>query len=160
MILKVTTEFTHNEIVKPVLKLLSDKRFNGAQEEFLLAHKNYREQNKKECISNCLKSFESTMKIICKIKKIKIDDDAPAKKIIAKLFESGYIPSYLQSFGDNFNNMLKSIFESCVPTIRNNVGGHGQGDKIIEVDDNLASFVLNMTASNIVFLVSLLKDNK
>jgi hypothetical protein len=153
IIMKITSEFNHTEIVRPALKLLSDKRFEGAQQEFLSAHKNYRNKNNKECINDCLKSFESMMKTICKIRKYQINDNATSKVLIAKLFDEEYIPKYLQSHC----NALQSILESGVPTIRNKIGGHGQGEKVIDVDDNYAEFALNMTASNIVFLTSLLR---
>ena len=125
MIIKVTTEITHKEIVKPVLKLLSDKSFKGAEDEFLSAHSQYRKSENKECIMDCLKSLESTMKIICKKKKYEIKENATAKELIAKLFENNYIPQYLQC---NFTS-LQSLIESGVPTIRNRTSGHGQGEK-------------------------------
>jgi len=70
IIIRLTNEITHNEIVKPVLKLLSNKSFKCAEEEYLSAHMHYRKLENKECISDCLKAFESTMKIICKKKEI------------------------------------------------------------------------------------------
>jgi hypothetical protein len=151
-IIKISSEYTHNEIIKPALKILSDKQFEGAQEEFLSAHKHYRNNENEECINDCLKSFESTMKIICKIKKIQVAESATAKVLIFKLFENDYIPKYLQSHC----NALQSMLESGVPTIRNRTGAHGQGETIRVIDDSFVEFTLNMTASNIVFLTSFL----
>ncbi|GMO38453.1 MAG: hypothetical protein Ta2B_18090 [Termitinemataceae bacterium] len=156
MIMKITTEYTHNEIVKPALNVLSDKRFAGAQQEFLSAHKHFREHENKECIADCLKSFESTMKVICKTKKYKVDAAASANKLITALSENNYMPNYL----DSQFNALKQLLSCGIPTIRNNLAGHGQGEVIKDVDDNYAGYALNITASNIVFLVSLLKDSK
>jgi hypothetical protein len=48
---------------------------------------------------------------------------------------------------------LRSLLESGIPTLRNRVGGHGQGEKTITAEDHLARFALNMTGSNIIFLV-------
>jgi hypothetical protein len=152
IIIKLTNEFTHNEIVKPVLKLLSDKSFKGAEEEFLSAHAHYRKSENKECITDCLKAFESTMKIICKKKKYEINDNTTAKQLIAKLFEKNYIPQYLQS---NFTS-LQSIFESGVPTIRNKISAHGQGENTINPDDTITEYVIHLAASNILFLMKLL----
>lgn len=64
-IIRVDSQMIHSEAVKPVLHLLSDPRFQGANEEFLKAHEHYRHGNYKECLNECLKAFESTMKIIC-----------------------------------------------------------------------------------------------
>jgi hypothetical protein len=152
IIIKLTNEITHNEIVRPVLKLLSNKSFKGAEEEFLSAHTHYRKSENKECITDCLKAFESTMKIICKKKKFIINDNATAKELIAKLFKENYIPQYLQC---NFTS-LQSLIESGVPTIRNKLSAHGQGDKDINPDDNITEYVIHLTASNILFLMKLL----
>ncbi|MDR0909806.1 MAG: hypothetical protein LBM77_08585 [Spirochaetaceae bacterium] len=151
-IIKMTSEYTHNEIVKPALHLLSDKQFAGAQEEFLSAHKHFRNGRNEECINDCLKSFESTMKIICKIKKIAFNENDTAKPLLTALYTNNYIPKYLQ---EHYTN-LRMVLESGVPTIRNKTGAHGQGEEIRVVDDGLAELALNLTASNIVFLVSLL----
>jgi hypothetical protein len=152
MIMKITDEFTHNEVIKPVLKLLSDSAFKGAEEEFLSAHLHYRKSENKECITDCLKAFESTMKIICKKKKYQIKDNPNAKDLISKLFEEKYIPLFLQS---NFTS-LQSLMESGVPTIRNRLSAHGQGDKDIDPDSNITEYVIHLTASNILFLINLL----
>ena len=152
MIMKLTNEFSHNEIVKPVLGLLSNKSFKGANEEFLSAHLHFRKSQNKECITDCLKAFESTMKIICKLKKYETKDNATAKKLIAILFEKNYIPQYLQS---EFSS-LQLLLESGVPTVRNKLSAHGQGDKKIESDNNITEYVIHMTACNILFLMKLL----
>jgi len=153
IIIKLTNEFNHNEIVRPVLRLLSNKSFKGAEDEFISAHSHYRKSENKECINDCLKAFESTMKIICKKKKYQVSDNAPAKELLAKLFEEKYIPQYLQS---HFTS-LRSLMESGVPTIRNKTSAHGQGDKPINPDDNITEYVIHLTASNILFLLKLLK---
>lgn len=152
IIVKISNEFTHNEIVKPVLKLLSNKLFKGAEVEFLSAHSHYRKSENKECITDCLKSFESTMKIICKNKKFNVNDNATAKELINRLFEEKYIPQYLQC---NFT-ALQSVMESGIPTIRNKLSAHGQGDKNIDPDSNITEYMINLTASNILFLIKLM----
>jgi hypothetical protein len=151
-IIKMTSEYTHNEIVKPALQLLSDKRFVGAQEEFLSAHQHYRNGRNEESITDCLKAFESTMKIICKAKKIGYNESDTAKKLLDALYKQNYIPPYLQSQC----TALQTVLESGVPTIRNKTGAHGQGDVVRVVDNALTELALNLTASNIVFLASLL----
>jgi len=49
---------------------------------------------------------------------------------------------------------LRMTLESGVPTARNKTSGHGQGVTPIEVSEEFASYVLNLTASNIVFLAA------
>ncbi|WP_276365356.1 hypothetical protein [Chryseolinea sp. H1M3-3] len=67
-IIRMDSTYTHSEIVLPTLTLLSSKTFAGANEEYLKAHEHYRYRRNKECVNECLKAFESTLKIICKEK--------------------------------------------------------------------------------------------
>jgi hypothetical protein len=70
------------EAVKPALELLSDERFAGANAEFLEAHEHYRHGRHAECMNECLKAFESTLKIICKKQKWPFKDTDTAKALI------------------------------------------------------------------------------
>lgn len=147
-IIRVDNQFIHSEVVKPALVFLSDQAFRGANDEFLAAHKDYRSGDYKGCLVECLKSFESTMKIICGLRGWQVEGDT-ASKLISTLFSQQILPLYLQT---QFNS-LKSVLESGVPTVRNKKAGHGQGDQMHEVPEYLASYVLHQTASAIVFLV-------
>ena len=61
-IIRVDSEFTHSEVVKPALLMLSDPMYEGANAEFLSAHEHYREGRYKECLNECLNAFESCIK--------------------------------------------------------------------------------------------------
>jgi AbiJ N-terminal domain 4 len=148
-ILKVNSLFMHEEAIKPALKLLQDPKYAGAEEEFIKAHTHYRNNNLKESINECLKAFESTMKIICKDYEWDFPDNATAKKLIDVCFDNELIPNYWQS---HFTT-LRCFLESGVPTGRNKESGHGQGSEIKEVPTYLASGVINMTATAILILV-------
>lgn len=49
----------------------------------------------------------------------------------------------------------RTSLESGLPTLRNNVAGHGQGEHIVDVPDEFAEYALNLAASNMVFLMKL-----
>ncbi|HWG40968.1 MAG TPA: hypothetical protein VN658_10500 [Candidatus Acidoferrales bacterium] len=146
---RVDSHFLHSTVVKPALVLLSDRRYAGAEQEFLKAHEHYRKRNYKECLVECLKAFESTMKAICKARKWQFKDTDTAKTLIDALFQKGLIPSSLQ----NEINNLRSLLESGVPTLRNKMGGHGQGSTPISVPPYFAAYALHLTAANILLLV-------
>jgi len=148
-IIRVDSQFIHSEAVKPVLLLLSDDRFNGANDEFLRAHEHYRHGRYKECLNDCLKAFESTMKTICDHQAWTYQHTDAAKKLINVCFQNQLIPTYLQ---DQFSSLRQSL-ESGVPTVRNKLGGHGQGSQPIIVPQYFAAYQLHMTASTILFLV-------
>lgn len=148
-LIRIDSEFLHSEAVKPTLTVLRGSGFKGANEEFLLAHEHYRHGRHKECLVDCLKSFESTMKAICKLRSWSIQPSDTAKSLIATCFNNNLLPAYLES---QFSS-LRSLLESGVPTVRNKNGGHGQGVEPISVPEYMARYALNMTATSILFLV-------
>lgn len=148
-IIRVDSEFIHSEAVKPTLAILRAPGFKGANEEFLQAHEHYRHGRHKECLVDCLKAFESTMKAICKIRQWEIKPNDTAKALIATCFSNGLIPNYLET---QFAS-IRSALESGVPTVRNKNGGHGQGAEPIAVPEYMARYALNLTATSILFIV-------
>lgn len=155
-IIRIDSKIIHSEVVKPVLALLgTEKEFSGANDEFLKAHEHYRHGRHKECLVECLKAFESLMKGICQRNSWNYDKNATSKALINICFEKGLIPPYLQS---QFSS-LRSLLESGTPTIRNKEGGHGQGTEITKVPEYLASYVLHLTATNMLFLSNCQRNN-
>jgi hypothetical protein len=147
-IIRIDSEFLHSEAVKPALSLLSEKRFRAASQEFVKAHQHYRERRYPECIADCLKAFESTMKVICSSQNWHYLESDTAKTLINACFDHGLIPSYLESHVTG----LRTLLESGLPTVRNKTSGHGQGLTSSAIPAHLASFALHLTASNVVFL--------
>lgn len=148
-LIRVDSEFLHSEAVKPALTVLRGEGFKGANEEFLLAHEHYRHGRHKECLVDSLKAFESTMKVICKLRGWTFQPSDTAKALIATCLNNGLLPAYLES---QFAS-LRALLESGVPTVRNKKGGHGQGPDPIVVPEYLARYALNLTATTILFLV-------
>ncbi|RLC17483.1 MAG: hypothetical protein DRH93_17590 [Deltaproteobacteria bacterium] len=154
-IIRVDSQFIHSEVVKPALKLLAQKKYLGAQQEFLKAHEHYRQKNYKEALNESLKAFESTMKAICDKKGWQYDRGrATAKNLIDVCFDKNLIPLFWQQQMGS----LRSLLESGVPTGRNKLGGHGQGATPTHVPQHIVAFVLHMSASCIVFLVEAEKN--
>ena len=149
-IIRVDSEFVHHEVVKPALRILSEPDYQGAQEEFLRAHEHYRKGNMKEALNEALKSFESTLKIVCNKKSWPFEANATSSRLIDICFEKELIPLFWK---DSMSG-LRSLLKSGVPTARNRLGGHGQGSTPTEVPDYITSYVLHMTASAIVFLAT------
>jgi hypothetical protein len=149
MIVRIDSQYMHTEAVLPAISLLQQPGFEGASEEFLDAHKHYREGNNKDAISDALKAFESTMKSICSLMGWKFPENATAKPLIDVCIGNGLIPEPLQGhFGS-----LRATLESGLPTTSNRLARHGQGKKRIIVPDHYAAYALHLAATNIVFLV-------
>jgi hypothetical protein len=147
-IIRVDSELIHSEIIKPALRLLNQKHYSGAHEEFLKAHEHYRHGNNKESLNECLKAFESVMKGICDKRKWAYQSGATSKTLIQICLDNGLIPSFWQQQYSS----LRSLLESSVPTGRNKLSGHGQGADPISVPSYLVAYMLHMTAASIVFL--------
>ncbi len=139
----------HTEAVKPALHLLLDPAFQGANEEFLKAHEHYRHGRHSECLVECLKAFESTMKIICNLRKWTYRQTDTAKNLINICLTNDLVPTFTQQQLTS----LRTLLESGVPTVRNKQAGHGQGSQPHAVSPHLARFGLHLTAAVIVLLV-------
>ncbi|HEY8998161.1 MAG TPA: hypothetical protein VIM60_09690, partial [Edaphobacter sp.] len=68
-LIRKDNEYLHKEVVLPSLRLIHEEGFDGANAEYRRAHEHYRMGSQKECLNECLKAFESTMKTICAKKK-------------------------------------------------------------------------------------------
>ncbi len=141
-IIRMDSEFLHREVVVPALALLRDPQYAGANEEFLKAHEHYRKDDAKDCLIYCLKAFESTMKAICDKRGWSYNATDTARVLIDVCIQNGLVPVE-----------LRSNLESGIPTLRNRLGGHGQGSGIVQVPLHLAAYSLNMTGSAIQMLV-------
>jgi hypothetical protein len=148
-IIRVDSTYMHAEVVKPTLALLSNSKFLGANEEYLKAHEHYRHGRNKECLAECLKAFESTMKIICQEKGWPVAANATSSKLVQACLDNGLVPAFTQG---QFTS-LRSLLDSGIPTIRNRTSGHGQGAVPQEVDDEMTRYGLNLTGTNIIFLI-------
>lgn len=150
-LIRVDSQFIHSEAVKPVLKILgADKKYSGANDEFLSAYEHYRHKRYKECLNDCLKSFESLMKAIHEKHSWPYRPTDTAKKLINSCLENKLVPEYLQ----NQFSSVRILLESGIPTVRNKEGGHGQGAAVSNVPEHLASYTLHLTATNLLFLAN------
>jgi hypothetical protein len=108
----------------------------------------------KECLNACLSSFESTMKAICAKRKWAYSSKDTARALIETCLKNNLIPPFWQSHLSG----LRSTLEGGVPTARNRTSGHGQGAAPTEIPQSLASYVLHLTATTILFLAEAEKE--
>jgi hypothetical protein len=149
-IIRVDSQLVHKEVVVPAFGFLQQRFLAGANEEFLSAHEHYRHGRCKECLVDCLKAFESTMKAICDKRRWGYPANPTAKRLIEVCVAKGLFPSFMESHLSG----LRSTLESGLPTIRNKLGGHGQGSTPVEVSEEVASYALHLTATNILLVAS------
>lgn len=154
-ILRMDSDLIHTEVVRPALHLLSNPRFAGPQEEFLSAHAHYRAGEYKDCATNALNAFESTMKAICDIRGWEYRDGARSTDLLKVLRAQSFLPDYL----DKSFDQLVATLSSGLPTVRNEEGAHGQGAQPKATPRSVAAYALHLAAAKIVLLVETLEGN-
>ncbi len=111
-IVRLDSTYMHSEIVLPTIQLLSNRKFQGANEEYLRAHEHYRHGRNQECLNECLKAFESTMKIICKEKGWAFDPNKDtSSKLISICLSNNLIPNSYQSQFTSLRAFLAMEFQ-------------------------------------------------
>lgn len=149
MAIRVDSQFVHAEVIKPALYFLGTKGFEGANEEFLKAHKKYRDSDYKGSLVESAKAFESVLKIILHRHGQDVTERDTASALLNKFFGLNLLPIYLEK---PFND-LKSLLQGGAPNVRNKEAAHGQGEEIREVPEYLAAYGLHQTASAILLIV-------
>ncbi|MBH3442912.1 hypothetical protein I5L59_04920 [Pseudomonas moraviensis] len=150
-IIRVDTQLTHSEIVKPAIGFLNKDGYEGARDEFMGAYEHYRHGHHEEALVDALKAFESTMKIILTANGKDFAPGDTATKLVLACSQAGLIASY----NEQHLSSLVNVLTSGIPTIRNRNGGHGQGGTIRVVEPETVAYGLHLTASAIVMLAGL-----
>jgi hypothetical protein len=146
--IRVDSEFLHEEVVRPALRILSASQYDGARDEFLSAHRHYRNGDHEEAITQAAKSFESTMKTICDQKCWTYAKGARASDLLKVLRANRLWPDYL----DGSFDQLVATLSSGLPQVRNDSGAHGQGTSKRKTPAFVAAYALHLAASKIVLM--------
>ncbi len=148
-IVRVDSELLHSEVVRPALRFLGHKGFEGPRDEFMRAHAHYRAGEMKDAIIDANNAFESTLKSICRKRRWEYPDGARASDLLKLVRKHGLLPDYL----DNSFDQLVATLKSGRPEVRNTEGAHGQGSIPRDTPAHVASYALHLAAANILFLV-------
>ena len=149
-IVRLDSEFLHAETTEPALTFMHAKGYEGALEEFQLAHKYYRQgpDHYDDCLTNCLKALESTLQKIIQLRKWNMPGEAKFDNLFAEVKKRGLFPPFL---GTHIGELKK--FLQTVAVIRNEEGGHGSGPVPNKVPEHLVAYQIHLTGSAIVFLI-------
>jgi hypothetical protein len=141
-IIRIDSEYVHQEMTEPALSLISDPAFVGSQQEFLKAHKHYNKGETKDAIVDALNAVESVMKTISTAKGWTVDSTASFNSLVSVLVDRGFIPK-----------SMRSPLEGLASFRNKSSAAHGQGPSVVNVPPHDAAFALHLAASNIVYLV-------
>lgn len=157
-LVRIDSQLVHTEVTQPALMFLSGKEFCTANEQFLMAHKYYREGNLTDAMQYCRKSFESVMKCICTARNFSFDDDKDtASKLVNVLFTNKFFPPMLESYFANLKGLLESAAPIVVPNKR---ASHGPAPTTPPLTEELASFTMHQIASIIIFMVKIHRGSR
>jgi len=148
-IVRVESQFIHAEVVKPALALLWAEEYAEANAEFLKALEHYRKGETKECLNQCLKAFESTMKVICTKRKWAFKSKDTAKELIDVCLKNGLTPPLIHSHLRG----VRATLARGIPSVRNRLPGHKQEVQWMDVPPHYASYMLHLTAATIQFFI-------
>ena len=155
-VFRVDSELIHAEVVRPALRYLHEKGFEGPRDEFMQAHGHYRAGQTKDAITDANNAFESMLKTICDQRRWQYPKGARASDLLKVLREKGLLPDYL----DNSFDQLAATLRSGLPKVRGEEGAHGQGSKPRETPDYVAAYALHLAAAKILFLADAHKAMK
>lgn len=149
-LIRVDSQFAHAITIKPVLNLIQKKGYETVNKEFMSAFEHFKHGRNAPAMNECLKAYESTMKIICSKKYWPYSPSATASSLIDVCISNGLVPDYWLSHLHG----LKSVLNSSVLTPRNKESAHGAGPETKEIPNHLVSYMLNVTASTILFMIA------
>jgi hypothetical protein len=149
-IVRIDSEFLHTETTESAFRLLYSFGYEGALEEFQMAHRYFRNGSAHfdDCLTNCLKALESTLQKIIELREWDMPGEAKFDNLFAEVKKKGLFPPFL---GSHLGDLKK--FLQTVAVIRNMEGAHGAGSVPNEVPEHLVAYQIHLTGSAIVFLI-------
>lgn len=145
----VKSTHIHSEAVEPALQLLADRRFAVANDEYRKAYENYRQGRLGECLIECSKSLESTLKVICDAKGWARKKTDAAGRLIEICIDNGLVAA---SMKEQLSS-LRSLLGSGAPMLRNQQAAHGAGSTPHETPLSLCRYALHITAAALLLLL-------
>jgi hypothetical protein len=141
---QVDSDFLDQEINQKTEGLLREHGFQGAHDEFRSALEDLSGDEPKDAIIKSCKSFESTLKTATG----KNGDFTALQEAFRKAGFMDDIPE------DDAKAICKQVLGS-LPTLRNKLGGHGQGDQIVHVPRPYALLAVYLAGALNQFVVEL-----
>lgn len=141
-VIRKDSEPLYQFAIAPTLSLLTRKEFKHANNEFLTALEDQRKGDFGDCLTKCGSSFESVMKVLCSKNSIPFKQTDTASVLLKALIA---------------NRKLDTFWEQpliLIATLRNRLSSsHGAGSQPKKIPDHIATYVVNATASAILFLI-------
>jgi hypothetical protein len=152
---RIDSQYLHQEAIMEPIALLRRVDFQGPVNEFTKALQYYSQNDYENAIHWANRAFESTMKSVLEKSNLSYDKNDTAKKLIQRLFDNKLIFPSLENLLTNIQEVLGGL-----PTIRNQMGGHGYGSLPREVQQSYAELSIHLSGTFIAFLVKRYEEER
>jgi hypothetical protein len=141
---KLDGDFVGARLASTAHDALAANRFAGAADEYAKARQYLGAGEIREAIYFAGHSFESVMKVLTGL------DHVNADRLIKELFGRGYLDDLPEGVRAGFaDQVLKAL-----PFLRNKLGGHGQGAKVLNIPQTYGDLAVQLAAVLHNFLIS------
>ena len=141
---KLDADFVGERLASIAHDVLVQNQFAGAADEYANARRSLVDGKTREVILNAGHSFESVMKVLTKL------GHANGGGLIKELGTQGYFDDLPSEVRAGFmDQVLKAL-----PFLRNKLGGHGRGKKIVSIPVAYGSLVIQIAAAFHNFLIA------
>jgi hypothetical protein len=141
---RVDSEFLASQVLDRSQELMRAEGFLGALDEFTEARNDLVAGDGKGAIHNACKSFESTLKTVLGV------DEGNASKLLERIEGSGV----LDEVPLTARKAISTSVLMALPTLRNKLGGHGQGSDRIDVPSHYAALAVHLAGAFSLFVIS------
>lgn len=147
-LMRIEDETFYNEVTKNCLSVLSKKGYEKTMEHFLHAYEELKIKNYADALTSCRRALESIIKTRLKQNNL-LENEHSNLSFLLPIFNKNI--SRFSFLEDYFNNLCK--LTEGVATSANKEGGHGKFEGSIDNKDEVfVRFIINQTASNVLFL--------
>ena len=153
-IIRLDSELLHYESVEKTISLLNNPTYDNVNYEYLKALEHFRFNRNADCLTWCMKAYESMIKIIATNNRWIFKQNDTYSTLTKLLFTNNFFSSLMFQPLDN----LRVLLENSINTLRNNRGGHGSGTELNIVPESLAKYMLYLTGSTLLLLLDTQKE--
>jgi hypothetical protein len=140
---QIDQAFFYEEIVQRGEDLLCERGFEGAHNEFREAREDLSDGETKDVIFKAFKSFESTLKTVMK------QNNGDVADLLRLFREAGF----LDDIPDDKSKAIIKVLGSLA-ILRNELGGHGQGNTVVDVPRSYADLAVHLAGSFNQFILN------
>jgi len=140
---KMDSDFLSMKVIAESFELLKAEGYEGALDEFKEAHNELMTGDYKGAIHKACNSFESVLKTLLG------RESGNASLLIRELVNTDFYSDLPENLGRSFGEQVLN----SLPFLRNRLGGHGQGEEVVEVPKSYAELALHLAGSFILFVI-------